>query len=573
MRVPLPSPPASWLAVSHLFFPALLACSAPPATTLSLHVGQAALALAEPCAAGSDGLDTFQREVSELKLRVSGPKMRVQQESAPLGDSLTLSQIPVGEDRRVMVTGVDGARTLWRGLARGIAVKSGKTSEITLLMTRIANVTCARSLMASGRAFHSASVLPDGRVLLIGGVSESRATTCSDGSSGCTTLLATDQAELFDPSTGQFAATGSLKHARAFHTAVVLPNGRVIVVGGAASALVDAHAALPMIPSRSVSIIEAYDPGSAAFYEIGQDSDAGQETGRNFAAGILLADGRALISGGIPEQALTTAAGNVRMEALRSSLLCESTSDNASCVSGPALAMRRFGHAMVALLDGSILLVGGSVESGTRSGRDDAGLTRNVSMQGPEIYRDGLFSFDVDRPLFLDGGGRANNYFFTSAFRVQGAGIFIAGGLSRPDDSETFALTGPSEQVWYLEESQRYFSPGKPNESWRLGTPRFMLGAVPLGDGSRVLLAGGFESLNPLRPSSALEFVDGPSASIRLMSENAIPRALRQARGGAGFAGLSAGTALVTGGISALAPSEAPISSAEIFTDAQEPSP
>src|SRR5436190_4185354 len=71
--------------------------------------------------------------------------------------------------------------------------------------------------LKTARFHHTATLLPDGRVLVAGG--EDR-------------LYALASAELYDPATGTWSDTGSLNTARDSHTATLLPNGMVLVVGG-----------------------------------------------------------------------------------------------------------------------------------------------------------------------------------------------------------------------------------------------------------------------------------------------------------------------------------------------------
>jgi hypothetical protein len=73
----------------------------------------------------------------------------------------------------------------------------------------------------------TANLLPDGRVLITGGA----AAGCGGASMCYPAMLAT--AELYSPATGKFTATGSMKHTRGNHTATLLADGRLLIAGGA----------------------------------------------------------------------------------------------------------------------------------------------------------------------------------------------------------------------------------------------------------------------------------------------------------------------------------------------------
>ncbi len=75
----------------------------------------------------------------------------------------------------------------------------------------------ATGSLSSARRRSTATLLPNGKVLVAGG---------DDG----TTTLAS--AELYDPASGTWTATGSLVTARDCHTATLLPNGKVLIAGG-----------------------------------------------------------------------------------------------------------------------------------------------------------------------------------------------------------------------------------------------------------------------------------------------------------------------------------------------------
>ena len=69
---------------------------------------------------------------------------------------------------------------------------------------------------ATARSSHTATLLPNGKVLVAGGSAPTGPLAC---------------AELYDPASGTWTATGSLGTARYSHTATLLPNGKVLVAG------------------------------------------------------------------------------------------------------------------------------------------------------------------------------------------------------------------------------------------------------------------------------------------------------------------------------------------------------
>lgn len=124
--------------------------------------------------------------------------------------------------------------------------------------------------LAVERAGNTATLLADGRVLIAGGEDREENKIAS--------------AEIYDPSTGKFTGTGSMAEARAAHTATALKDGKVLIVGGSSG-----H-----YPSQNVyRSAELFDPAIGKFVSTGQMTVA-----RHKHAAILLPSGKVLIVGG-----------------------------------------------------------------------------------------------------------------------------------------------------------------------------------------------------------------------------------------------------------------------------------
>ncbi len=110
-------------------------------------------------------------------------------------------------------------------LPDGHVLAAGSESEAKseLYDSRTGSWTATGSMITRRFGNHAAALLPDGTVLLAGGSS-------GNFDTGTQELAA---AEIYDPGRGTWAATAEMTRARRWHTATSLPDGRVLVVGGA----------------------------------------------------------------------------------------------------------------------------------------------------------------------------------------------------------------------------------------------------------------------------------------------------------------------------------------------------
>ena len=166
------------------------------------------------------------------------------------------------------------------------------------------------------RAFVSATLLADGRVLVVGG---------NDGES---TLVR--DAAIWDPATGSFGPADSLLVGRWGHTATALQDGRVLVVGG--------RQGEDGPPGPAINSAELWDPVTERFRSTGPP--AGDYAAHS---ATLLADGRVLVVGGLGP---------------RSAELFDPASETFTRTGLPV--HQRAGHLAILLADGRVLVAGGT---------------------------------------------------------------------------------------------------------------------------------------------------------------------------------------------------------------------
>jgi uncharacterized delta-60 repeat protein len=169
-----------------------------------------------------------------------------------------------------------------------------------------------------GRSDHTATLLPDGKVLAAG---------------GCSSTGSLASAELFDPTSETWTATNSLNSPRFSHTATLLPNGKVLVAGGDSGS--DNH----------LSSAELFDSASGTWTPTGS-----LNTARCEHTATLLPSGLLLIAGGF---------GNSG---------CLSSAELYNPISGTwtttnTLTFARRSHTATLLPSGQVLVVGGLTTS------------------------------------------------------------------------------------------------------------------------------------------------------------------------------------------------------------------
>jgi hypothetical protein len=264
-------------------------------------------------------------------------------------------------------------------VAGGVTDSSGTATATGELYDPTAGTFSSTGSLQTARSGHTATLLNTGMVLIVGG----------KGSAGNPFALAS--AELYDPGTGVFTATGSMATGRTAHTATLLPNGKVLVAGGT-----DATA-------KNLASAETYDPGTGNFSAVTGTMTVTRSahTANLFTSGLN--SGKVLLGGGLDDsgKARNTAelfdpgsagfAATNNMVSARANHTATLQSDGSTILlaggldgSGAALASvelfdssagsfaatgslatARYNHTATLLANGKVLAAGGTVNAGS----------------------------------------------------------------------------------------------------------------------------------------------------------------------------------------------------------------
>jgi hypothetical protein len=289
--------------------------------------------------AGCDPASNPLDQVTQLRIRTEGEGMESRSVTVPVDARAgEVTGLSFGPRRRIVVEGLDASGGLPR--SRGVSPEMDLSPDapvpaVTVYLRRVESfstlATTTNPPQCSGlnvaRAGHTATELADGRVLVAGGHAFD-----ADGSK---TYL--KSAELWDPKTGGFVVLpASMTAARTGHVASLLPDGKVLLTGGA-SRVNGAETAL--------ATAELFDPAAEKFTIVRMTMPRMRHTATVLPGGAVLVAGGA--SATVEERTLTD-----RMEVFSPS--------TKAFAEGPRLSSKRAFHAAVALDAERVMVLGGA---------------------------------------------------------------------------------------------------------------------------------------------------------------------------------------------------------------------
>lgn len=328
--------------------------------------------------------------------------------------------------------------------------------------------------MALPRATHTATPLPDGRVLIVGGCVQDH----------CDGPAAVDS-EVFDPGAGRFTPGPPLRTGRFGHTATALQDGRILVVGG-----------FPREATAPLDTAEVYNPATGRFEPTGP-----MTVRRGGHTATRLRDGRVLVAGGANGSSVLAAAEIYDPATGRFTL--------AAPLPGP-----RSIHGATLLGDGRVLVAGGQSARGSlldTAATYDPGTDswRAVGRLDAPKYKLALAPLP-DGGALVVGGQTRDDY----AARLARTELFAPGSNTfRPGPAMAEPRYKIADAVVTLPDGRIVITGGLGVETYTAGGLR-PVGVVPgperqfpaaavLPDG-RVLITGGYDNATRLTASAVV---------------------------------------------------------------------
>jgi hypothetical protein len=236
--------------------------------------------------------------------------------------------------------------------------------------------------MAEVRGGHTATLLTNGKVLIAGGDNTEGDVPPFFSVDGSVT------AEVYDPATGLFTSTGNMVTPRVGQTATLLANGDVLFAGGWSAS-----------QNASIAVAEVYHQATGAFTPTGSMTSP-----RSGHTATLLPDGKVLIAGGAQDQTLTNSD--------RAEIYDPATG---SFLATGSMAEKRCSHTATLLPNGTVLVVGG--------GSIVTEVTESYDPSTGSFVLSGLTEFDRSRH---------------SATLLQNGNVLVVGGLASPTTAELY---------------------------------------------------------------------------------------------------------------------------------------
>jgi N-acetylneuraminic acid mutarotase len=203
----------------------------------------------------------------------------------------------------------------------------GSTTATAELYNSTAGTWSSTGSMAKARTYFGMVMLSSGKILAAGG--------CTGlNSNGCSGV--TSKAELYDPTTGAWSSTGSMKTARGSFSLTLLPSGKVLAAGGINGS------------NNPIAKAELYDPTTGTWTATGN-----LVTARDEHTAILLATGNVLMAGGEDTNSISTA---------NAELYNPSTG---TFTATGSMVTGRLEHTAVLLMNGKVLFSGGTKVTST----------------------------------------------------------------------------------------------------------------------------------------------------------------------------------------------------------------